>query len=322
VKVLVLGGTRFLGPFVIDELVARGHEVAVLTRGEATFGGSVRRYQGDASDAAALGRTLKTWRPEALVDMLHCSPEHARSVTSVCAGRLERSVHLSCAAVYGPTPICPVDEETEVMRTDDAPPHVADQIVADQVVLEAAAQEKLPAVVIRLPELYGPHDPKSAEWFFARRMLDGRKHIALPDRGLHIAHRGFAQNMAWGITQALSARRTVGQIYNLGEEKLYTLAQLARGVARAMDHEWDIFSVPGHQWRTPYDRTVFFDLRKARGRLRYRDRMIPRDGLELTLAWLCQQPRGDEWAWPGIEEPFNYAREDELIEAHGRKLEC
>ena len=49
--------------------------------------------------------------------------------------------------------------------------------------------------------------------------------------------------------------------------------------------------------------------------------MIPRDGLELTLAWLCQQPRGDVWAWPGIEEPFNYEREDELIEAYGRKLE-
>jgi nucleoside-diphosphate-sugar epimerase len=224
--------------------------------------------------------------------------------------------------VYGPNPICPVDEDTEVMSTHDAPPHVADQIAADQLVLEAAAEEKLPAVVIRLPELYGPHDPKCAEWFLARRMLDGRKRIALPDRGLHIAHRGFAQNMAWGIAQALSARRAIGQIYNLGEEKLYTLAQLARGVARAMNHEVELWSVPGNLWATPYAHTSFFDLRKARVQLRYKDRMIPRDGLELTIAWLCQHPLGDDWTWPGIPSPFDYAQEDALIEQHGVSIEA
>jgi nucleoside-diphosphate-sugar epimerase len=321
VKVLVLGGTGFLGPFVIDELLARGHEAAVLGRGEAAFGGPVKRYQGNASDAAALRRTVKAWRPEALVDMVHCNAEHARSVAGVCGGRLERSIHLSCAAVYGPSPICPVDEEAGVMRAEDAPPSVADQIAADQVVLEAAAEEKLPAIVIRLPELYGPRDPKCAEWFFARRMLDGRKRIALPDRGLHIAHRGFVQNMAWGIAQALSARRAVGQTYNLGEEKLYTLAQLARGVARALHHEIELWSVPGRLWTAPYAHTSFFDLRKARAQLRYKDRMIPRDGLELTMAWLCQHPRGDDWTWPDIPAPFDYNREDALIEEHGERLE-
>lgn len=320
-KVLVLGGTRFLGPFVVDELLARGHEVALLTRGEANFGGTVRCYQGDASDAATLDRTVRSWQPEGLIDMLHGSAGHAGSVIGACQGRLERSLHLSCAAVYGPSPICPVDEETEVLSTKDAPGPIAEQIAADQAVMEAAAGDKLPAVIIRLPELYGPRDPRCAEWFFARRILDGRSRIALPDRGLHIAHRGFVQNMAWGIAQALSARSAIGQTYNLGEEKLYTLAQLARGVARALDREVQVWSVPGHLWATPYAHTSFFDLRKARAQLRYRDRMIPRDGLELTMAWLCQNPLGDGWSWPGIERPFDYAQEDALIEQHGVKLE-
>jgi hypothetical protein len=48
--------------------------------------------------------------------------------------------------------------------------------------------------------------------------------------------------------------------------------------------------------------------------------MIPRDGLELTVAWLCQQPRGDDWGWPGIEGPFDYAREDALIRERGVEL--
>ncbi len=320
-RVLVLGGTRFLGPFVLDELLARGHKPAVLSRREASFGGPVRRYAGDASDSATLRKTLKAWRPDALIDMLHSQPEHARALAKICTGRLQRSVHLSCANVYGPSPTCPVDEETQVVPPDRATPEAAAQIAADQALLEQAGAVDLPAVVLRLPHLYGPHDPNCAEWFFARRVLDGRKRIALPDRGLHIAHRGFAQNMAFGIVKALTARRAAGGIYNLGEEKLYTLAQLARGVARALDSDLELWSVPGRLWTTPYAYTSFFDLRKARAHLRYRDTMIPRDGLELTMAWLCQHPLGEAWRWPGISAPFDYAREDALIEEHGELLE-
>jgi nucleoside-diphosphate-sugar epimerase len=320
VKVLVLGGTGFLGPFVVDELLRLGHEVAVLSRREAAFGGPVRYLRGDASDPAMLRKVIRSWRPEGLIDMLHCSREHAQVVVQACAGRVERSVHLSCASVYGTSPVCPVDENTDLLRPEQAAPAVAAQIGADAVVLEAVRDSDLPAVLIRLPELYGPRDPRAAEWFFARRVLDGRPRLALPDGGLHICHRGFPPNMAFGIAKALSASRAVGQVYNLGEEKLYTLTQLAGGVSRALDHEWELYSVPGHLWTTPYAHTSFFDLRRARAQLRYRDSMIPRDGLEITLAWLCQSPRDDDWHWPGIEAPFDYAREDALIKEHGARL--
>jgi len=329
-RVLILGGTRFLGPFVVNELLRRRSEVAVLSRALAgqdadtfvreRYDGPVRRYAGDASDPTCLQDTIRSWQPDALLDMLHHTADHATAVAQVAAG-LAHTVHLSCASVYGPRPICPVDEETETLKPELASPPVAAQVAADAVVLTAIAAGRLPATIVRLPELYGPRDPRGAEWFFARRVRDGRERIALPDAGLAICHRGFVQNMAWGIAQALTVSRAIGQLYNLGEEKLYTLAQLAQGVVRALDTTVELYSVPGHLWTTPYSHTSFFDLRKARAQLRYADRMIPRDGLELTLAWLCQQPRGDDWSWPGIGDPFDYAREDELIAAHGVKIE-
>ncbi len=320
-KILVLGGTRFFGPFVVNELLRRGHEVAVVSRSAGLpLEGPVRLFAGEASDPQVLREAMAEWRPEGLVDMLHHTPEHAAAVVQVSAGEVSRSVHLSCASVYGPRPVCPVDESTEVMRVEAAPPEVAAQVQADEVVLAAATEGRLPATVVRLPHLYGPRDPQCAEWFFARRGIDGRTRVAVPDAGLHICHRGFVQNMAWGVAQALTVGRAA-EVYNLGEEKLYTLAQLALGVARALRHEWEVYSVPGHLWRTPYQYTSFFDLRKARAHLRYHDRMIPRDGLELTIAWLCQQPRGEDWSYPGIEAPFDYAREEALIDAHGVLVE-
>jgi len=317
VRTLVLGGTRFLGRFVVDELLRRGHEVAAVSRREAEFAGPVRRFFGDVSDLQMLRRAVRSFRPDGLVDLLHDSPEHARAVARAFGGRVERSVHVSCAAVYGDHPVCPLDEETETLRPDRAPSGVASQILADQVVAGAAEEGKLPGAIVRLAELYGPRQPRCAEWFFAKRALDERPRVALPDGGLHICHRGFVQSMAWGVVQALCTKRAVGEVYNLGEEKLYTLAQLAQGVARALDHEWQLYSVPGHLWTTPYAHTSFFDLRKARAHLRYRDRMIPRDGLELTMAYLAQNPMGEDWAWPGIEAPFDYQREDALIAEYG-----
>ncbi len=334
-RVLIAGATEFFAPFIADDLVAHRHEVAALEGGAAdpgsagfpstalragtkpeprlAFGDGVEWIEG----AVALAEAVRMWRPDAVVDMRHDGPARAHEVLEACAGT--RSVHLSSALVYGANPVCPIDESAELVRPDRASPEVAALVEADRAVL-TAIEGGASATILRMPHVYGPRDPRSAEWFFAKRVLDGRKRVAVPDAGLHICHRGFVQNMARGVVQALASPKAAGQVYNLGEEKLYTLAQLARAVARALDYDWEIHSAPGQMWRAPYDQTSFYDLRKARAQLRYRDIMIPRDGLELMLGWLCQSTPS-EWAWPGIEGPFDYAREDALIEQCGRKLE-
>ena len=314
-RVLIAGATEFFAPFIADDLIARRHEVAVLTRDDFDFGAGIECIR----ESAGLAEAVSTWRPDALVDMRHDGAARAQEVLSACAGKVARTAHLSSAAVYGPTPVCPIDEETELVRPDKAPPEAAAQVEADQIVL-AAIEKGAPATILRMPHLYGPRDRGCAEWFFVKRVLDERKRIAVPDGGFQICHRGFVQTMARGVVQALTTAKAAGHVYNLGEEKLYTLAQLARAVANALDYKCDIYSVPGHLWRTPHDHTSFYDLRKARAQLRYRDLMIPRDGLELTLGWLCQSPPRD-WSWPGIERPFDYTAEDALIEECGRKLD-
>ncbi len=318
-RALLLGGTEFFAPFIVDELLAKRQAVSVLTTSSFDFGEGVQVIQAEASEPKAISDAITSWQPDGVIDMLHTSAARAAEVIACCRGRIKQSVHLSSAVVYGLNPVCPIDETTEMVRPEKASPEATAQALADQTVL-VEMSNGFPGTIVRLPALYGPRQPRNAEWFFVKRVLDERKRVAVPEGGFQICHRGFVQNMARGVVQALTNAKAVGQVYNLGEEKLYTLAQLARAVARALDYEWDIYSVPGHLWPTPYNHTSFYDLRKARTQLRYRDRMIPRDGLELTIGWLCQSPPGEEWSWPGIERPFDYAREDALIEECGRKI--
>lgn|GEM_PF-1813359 len=319
-NVLVAGATEFFAPFVIDELRAKGHEITILTTQEFETSHGVSVVLEDTRDSTTSAKAIGAARPDVVIDMSHDSPGRAQRILDASsASGGARTVHLSSISVYGSMPTCPVDEETPTLNIDEAAPDIAAQIEADEVISSEIIAGR-PSTLLRLPHLYGPRDPRCAEWFFAKRALDERPRIAVPNGGLAICHRGFVQNMARAVIQAATANRAIVHAINVGEEKLYTLAQLARGIARALDHKWDIYSVPGHLWRTPYDYTCFFDLRRARGNLRYRDAMIPRDGLELTLAWLCQNPI-ERWNWPTIDAPFDYEREENLIAEYGEKLD-
>jgi nucleoside-diphosphate-sugar epimerase len=321
-KVLVIGGTRFLGPYVVEELLGRGHEVAVFHRGERerSFGSAVEHVHGRVEDVDSLTAAREAVRPEAVVDMIHAGPETVRPVVEAFAGRVTRTVHVSTAAVYDSAAPYPIAETAPLAKAESAPPELAARIAADELVLAAAKTHRLPAVLLRLATPYGPRDPWSREWYFVRRALEGRREIALPYGGWPILHRGFAQSLAWGIAQAVEARLAAGAVFNLGDEHVVSVRELADMVAEAMDHRWEIVPVPGEALVHPFLRPRHFllDLHRAKARLHYRDRMKLRDALEITVAWLCQHSPREDWAYPGGEEMFDYAREEAVI-ARARK---
>ena len=68
-RLLVLGGTHFLGRHVTTAALARGHDVATFTRG--VSGGppdGARALHGDRDDPEALPKALDGWAPELVVD--------------------------------------------------------------------------------------------------------------------------------------------------------------------------------------------------------------------------------------------------------------
>ena len=70
-KTLVLGGTRFIGLFLVKELLARGHQVAVLNRGltQADLPKEVERLRADRDDPAAMKAALARRSFDAVLDL-------------------------------------------------------------------------------------------------------------------------------------------------------------------------------------------------------------------------------------------------------------
>jgi 2'-hydroxyisoflavone reductase len=115
-KTLVIGGTGYIGTHAVEELVRRGHEVAVLARGQtlSRLPVDVQFIKGDrhrSEDIAA----LRTRRFDAVVDINAYTREETQAIINAFDGRISRFVHLSSISVCQYVPSQPYDENSPLV---------------------------------------------------------------------------------------------------------------------------------------------------------------------------------------------------------------
>lgn len=99
-KILVLGGTRFFGVHMVNELLAKGHDVTIATRGKASdeYGDKVRRIFVDRTDEAGMKNAFRGLRYDVAIDnVAYCSNDIRRAME---AAAFEKYIFMSSAAVY------------------------------------------------------------------------------------------------------------------------------------------------------------------------------------------------------------------------------
>jgi 2'-hydroxyisoflavone reductase len=181
VRLLVLGGTVFLGRTVVEAALARGHEVTLFNRGQSGPGlyPGVEELRGDrAGDLSALeGRT---W--DAVVDTSGYVPAQVRA-SAEALRHSGRYVFVSSVSVYADLSTGPT-EESAVAELGDAP---ADELAADYSnygALKALCEDEARAVlgeralVVRPGLIVGPHDPTGRFTYWAHRLARGGETLA------------------------------------------------------------------------------------------------------------------------------------------------
>jgi nucleoside-diphosphate-sugar epimerase len=185
------------------------------------------------------------------------------------------------------------------------------------------------ATHFRYPWVYGPRQPAPREWSIVRRILDARPHIILADGGLSLSHFGYVENLAHALLLAVDQpEKARGRIYNCGDQQVLTLRQVVDTIAEALGHEWEVVSMP---WEIatparplvaqPWTTHRVVSLGRIEAELGYRDRVAPREALARTARWLVEnrpEPGGIEEQV--LEDPFDYAAEDQLIERYRKAL--
>src|SRR5262245_28772820 len=102
-RVLILGGTHFIGPHIVETLVAAGHSVTIFKRGvsHVELPRSVKQLRGDRDQGAAGLAMLEGRAWDACIDVSGYTPRQVRPSAEMLTTRVKRYVFVSAVSVYG-----------------------------------------------------------------------------------------------------------------------------------------------------------------------------------------------------------------------------
>ena len=188
-KLLLLGGTQFLGRHVVDAALARGHDVTLFTRGRRALPDDVRHgvkaLTGDRDPRIAPGLDALhegTW--DAVVDLSGYLPRVVQASAELLASRVSRYLFVSSISVYAKLDRPGLDEdaplaELETADSEDIPKHYG----ALKAACEAAVTRVFGARAthVRPGLIVGPHDPTDRFAYWPARFVHP---TLLGDRGM------------------------------------------------------------------------------------------------------------------------------------------
>jgi len=194
VKLLVIGGTSFVGRHAVEAAVESGHDVVVFHRGRTSadlLAGRIEHRIGDrdAPDYTALEGD-ETW--DAVIDVSAYVPRHVHQLADVLGTRAGHYVHISSISAY---------DDAAITGDEDAPLHadLADPTVEEvtgvtygplKAMCERAGRDRFGAdrtAIVRPTYVCGPHDHTDRFTYWVRRMaLGGDVAVLAPSAPLQI----------------------------------------------------------------------------------------------------------------------------------------
>ncbi|HEY2629493.1 MAG TPA: NAD-dependent epimerase/dehydratase family protein [Usitatibacter sp.] len=182
-KILVIGGTVFLGRAFTDAALASGHEIVHFNRGQTSPPDPrVRRIAGDRNDETALRQAAAAGPWDAVIDTSGYLPQGVRKSAAALRDHAARYLFVSSISAYADGGF---DETSPLEPVPDPLPDTMtpDKYGALKAGCESVAREVLGdrAVVVRPGLIVGPHDPTDRfTWWPHRVALGGR--VAAPGR--------------------------------------------------------------------------------------------------------------------------------------------
>lgn len=117
-KILVLGGTRFFGIHMVNELLNNGHDVTIATRGYASdqYGDRVKRIILERTDEERVKRALSGTHYDVVIDKIAYCSNDIKYVLDVVD--CDRYIHMSSTSVYNPKHINTVESDFDGFSKD------------------------------------------------------------------------------------------------------------------------------------------------------------------------------------------------------------
>ncbi len=338
-RIVIIGGTRFIGPHVVRQLDAAGHRVWLFHRNppQVELPDTVTHIYGDRAQLEAFRPQFEAVRPDVVLDMIAITEAHAQGVMDTFRGLARRVVSISSQDVYraygrlngtepGPPDPVPLTEDSplrerlypyrsETPRTPDDPLRVLDdyeKILVERVTMN---DPELPGTVLRLPMVYGPGDYQHRLFVYLKRMDDRRPAILLNEQTARWRWtRDYVENAAAAIVCAVANDRAAGRVYNVGEKIARSTVEWIQDMAIIAGWSGRVVSAPDYQLpeemksRAGMDQDLVVDTSRIREELKFSTVVDRLEAMRRAVAWERRNPPEQY-----DESLFDYAMEDVIF---------
>ena len=224
-RILIMGGTRFIGVALTKILVEQGHEVTLFNRGNKPSPvKGVKEIYGDRKETDQLKEKLATESFDAVFDNNGRELSDTQPLVELFKDQVEHFAYVSSAGVY--------------LKSDQMPHYEADAIdpksrhKGKHDTENYLSEMGLPWTSVRPVYIYGAGNYNDLEaWFFDRIVRD--RAIPIPGHGEHITQLGHVQDLAYAMASILGNKKALAQVYNISGERYVTFNGIARACAKA-----------------------------------------------------------------------------------------
>jgi len=218
-RILMMGGTRFIGVYLTKVLVAQGHDVVLFNRGNHPVPvEGVTQIEGDRKNSAQLKEKLAGESFDAIFDNNGRELSDTQPLVEMFNDKVKHFVYVSSAGVYLKSTQMPhVEGDAVDPNSRHKGKHHTEAYLKDS---------GIPWTSIRPVYIYGPQNYNDLEAWFFDRIVRNRP-LPIPDKGRFITQFGHIQDLALAMASVLGNEAAIGKIYNISGDRYVTFDGLA-----------------------------------------------------------------------------------------------
>ena len=246
-RVLVIGGTLFIGKLLVKRLIGAGHEVTLLHRkAEHPFGRRVRNLVADRNDVASVRDAFSGQRFDAVYDIAYdwergTTAQQVEATAKAVPGELTRYIFMSSVAAYGDGLNHAEDDPlASDMHAND---YVRNKAGSERALFRMFHESRFPVVTMRPPFVYGPENPFYREAFFWDRMSIERP-VIIPGDGNRLMQFVYVNDLVEACFNALTKHTAPGRAFNVADDKPLTQVEVVNEFAKAIGKPATVVRVP------------------------------------------------------------------------------
>ena len=223
-KILVMGGTRFVGKSLVAKLLNENHDIDIFTRGNNPNPEKTNLIKGDRNIFENIVK-LKNKKYDLVYDISGRDLEQTKLLVDIIDNSFQRYIYVSSAGVYKDNCELPLSEADPI---DPDSRHRGKFETENWLI-----NQKIPFTSFRPTYIYGPGNYNKIEnWFFERLFND--KSIPIPGDGSLITQLGHVSDLTDVMIRCMNYDNSKNNIYNCSGDKGVTIKGLIYFCAKVL----------------------------------------------------------------------------------------